>query len=68
MAIWSNFIFKFLDLYIFGNQTLQRFFINQGVGTTAKTPVFDYIEGEEEIVGSVPWVYAIPSPKTQTVL
>jgi 2-polyprenyl-6-methoxyphenol hydroxylase-like FAD-dependent oxidoreductase len=68
MATWSNVIFKFLDVYVFANQTVQKFFINLGVGATAKTPVFDYIEGEEEIVGSVPWVHAIPSSRTQRVL
>lgn len=65
MATWSNFFTKFLDLYVFGSKRIQKFFINQGVGTTAKAPIFDYIEGDEEIVGSVPWVHAIPA-RTQT--
>jgi 2-polyprenyl-6-methoxyphenol hydroxylase-like FAD-dependent oxidoreductase len=65
-ATWANFIFKFLDLRVFSIQMVQKFFINLGVAATAQTPVFDYIEGEEQIVGSVPWVYPIPS-RTQTV-
>lgn len=66
VATWSNALLKFLDLRVFSSKTVQKFFINRGVSTTAQTPVFDYIEGEEEIVGSVPWVHAIPS-RTQTV-
>lgn len=61
VATWSNFLFKFLDLQIFSIQAVQRFFINQGVASTAQTPVFDYIEGEEEIKGNIPWAHAIPS-------
>ncbi|KAJ4363941.1 hypothetical protein N0V83_009394 [Neocucurbitaria cava] len=65
-ATWPNAIYKFLDLRVFSSKMIQKFFINQGVATTAQTPVFDYIEGEEEIVGKVPWVHAIPS-RTQIV-
>ena len=67
MATWSNFIMKFLDVRVFSNKTIQKFFISQGVGVTANSPVFDYIEGEEEIVGSVPWKHAIPAPRPQAV-
>ena len=67
MATWPNAILKFLDVRVFSSKTVQKFLVNQGVGTIAKTPIFDYIEGEEQIVGSVPWVHAIPSSRTQTV-
>lgn len=63
MATWSNVVFKFLDLYVFSIRMLQKFFIGLGTDVTAKTPVFDYIEGKEEIVGKVPWAYAIPSSR-----
>lgn len=67
MATWSNFVMKFLDLRVFSIQMVQKFFINLGVSATAQTPVFEYIEGKEEIIGSVPWAHAIPSSRTQTV-
>lgn len=63
MATWSNFLMRFLDVHVFANKTIQRFFINLGVSKTAEAPCFDYIEGKEEIVGSVPWVYSIPPVK-----
>ena len=67
MATWSSAINRFLDVHVFSSRRIQKFFINLGVGDTAKTPVFEYIEGEEEIVGKVPWVHAIPSSRTQAV-
>ncbi|GAM82794.1 hypothetical protein ANO11243_007800 [Dothideomycetidae sp. 11243] len=66
MATWNSFLLKFLDVHVFAYKFVQRFLVDQGVGTTAKTPVFDYIEGKEEIVGSVPWVHAIPPPSSSS--
>jgi 2-polyprenyl-6-methoxyphenol hydroxylase-like FAD-dependent oxidoreductase len=60
VATWSNTWMKLFDLWIFSIKPIQRFFINLGVKDTARTPVFEWIEGEELIVGNEPWVHAIP--------
>ena len=61
VATWSSTWMRIFDLWIFSIKPIQRFFINLGVKDTAKTPCFEHIEGEELIVGNVPWVNKIPN-------
>lgn len=61
MATWSSFLFKFLDLYVFSSTWVQQFFVNRNADAIARSPVFSYIEGQEELVGRIPWTHPIPS-------
>ncbi|TLD09974.1 hypothetical protein PgNI_05415 [Pyricularia grisea] len=67
MASWSSGFLKFLDLYVFSSQMVQKLFVNMNKSAVARMPIFDFVEGEEKLVGAVPWVNAIPSPKAQAV-
>ncbi|KAK1590929.1 uncharacterized protein LY79DRAFT_553625 [Colletotrichum navitas] len=64
-ATWDTFLLKVLDLYIFSLQLVQKLFVNRIASIAANTPVFNYIEGKEEIKGAVPWACAIPSFQSQ---
>lgn len=60
MATWMNGTLKFVDRYIFSIGIFQRVMAARGAQKVAATPAFDYIQGEESVVGSVPWVKPIP--------
>ncbi|KAK2024282.1 FAD/NAD(P)-binding domain-containing protein [Colletotrichum zoysiae] len=64
-ATWDTFLLKILDLYILSSQLVQRFFVSRIASIAASAPVFNYIEGKEEIKGAVPWACAIPSGQPQ---
>ncbi|CAG9946239.1 unnamed protein product [Clonostachys rosea f. rosea IK726] len=55
MATWQNWILKFIDRYIFSMHVVQMFLSSQQASRTAQAPVFDFLDGEEELVGTVPW-------------
>lgn len=67
MATWSSFLFKFLDLYVFSSTWVQQFFVNRNADAIARSPVFSYIAGQEELQGRVPWKHPIPSSQKQSI-
>lgn len=67
MATWSTFLFKFLDLYVFSSTWVQQYFVNRNADAIARSPVFSYIAGQEELVGRVPWAHPIPSSQKLSI-
>lgn len=63
MSTWSGGVAKLMDKWLFPRYFAQRFFWNLGAKQVAKTPVLRFVQGKEEIVGAVPWVY----PLSETV-
>ncbi|PVH90237.1 FAD/NAD(P)-binding domain-containing protein [Periconia macrospinosa] len=59
-STWSSLFLKFFDLWILSMKPIQRFFVHLGAKDMARTPCFEFIEGEELIVGKVPWTSKIP--------
>lgn len=64
-ATWSDATHKFVDRHILSKQSLQRFFTNRGAAELARTPVFEYVNGVEDIVGKFPWAYPIQGTRGQ---
>ncbi|KAH8175325.1 FAD binding domain-containing protein [Sarocladium implicatum] len=64
-ATWSDATHKFVDRHILSKQSLQRFFTNRGAAELARTPVFEYVNGVEDIVGKFPWAYPIQGTREQ---
>ncbi|KAH8596207.1 hypothetical protein B0O99DRAFT_510722 [Bisporella sp. PMI_857] len=58
-ATWSDITHKFVDRHVLSKQSLQKFFSNRNAPTLARTPVFEYVEGEEQMVGKFPWAHPI---------
>ncbi|KAJ3455651.1 hypothetical protein MRS44_017133 [Fusarium solani] len=58
-ATWSDATHKFVDRHILSKQSLQKFFSNRNAPALARTPVFEYVEGEEHMVGKFPWAHPI---------
>ncbi|CAH0044925.1 unnamed protein product [Clonostachys solani] len=64
LATWPNWILKFIDRYIFSMHVVQKFLSNQQASRTARAPAFDFLDSEEELVGTVPWIMP---PKRKSV-
>ncbi|KAL3952896.1 hypothetical protein ACCO45_012839 [Purpureocillium lilacinum] len=60
-ATWADTTHKFVDRHILSKQSLQKFFANRNAPALARTPVFEYVEGEEQMVGKFPGL--IPSSR-----
>ncbi|OAQ75546.1 FAD binding domain-containing protein [Purpureocillium lilacinum] len=58
-ATWADTTHKFVDRHILSKQSLQKFFANRNAPALARTPVFEYVEGEEQMVGKFPWAHPI---------
>jgi 2-polyprenyl-6-methoxyphenol hydroxylase-like FAD-dependent oxidoreductase len=58
-ATWSDVTHKFVDRHILSKPSLQKFFSNRGAPELARTPVFEFVEGEEHLVGKFPWAHSI---------
>ena len=58
-ATWSDGTHKFVDQHVLSKQALQKFLANRGAPETSKTPVFEYVEGEDTMVGKFPWAQPI---------
>ena len=58
-ATWSDITHKFVDRHILSKPSLQKFFSSRGAPGLARTPVFEYVEGEEHLVGKFPWAFPI---------
>lgn len=58
-ATWSDATHKFVDRHVLSKQSLQKFFSNRNAPALARTPVFEYVEGEEQMVGKFPWAHPI---------
>lgn len=65
-ATWVDMPHKFIDKYVLSIQALQKRLATGGAAETAKTPILDFVEGEERLNGSVPWATPM-KPKTITV-
>ncbi|VUC31811.1 unnamed protein product [Clonostachys rosea] len=66
LATWGNWILKFIDQYIFSIHIIQRFLSSQQASRTARTPAFDYLDSEEELVGTVPWTMPLKMKSGRT--
>lgn len=62
-ASWATPWAKFMDLYVLSVDLVLRYFLRWAAAKTALTPVFDFIEGEDTVVGKYPWVHKIPMPQ-----
>ncbi|KAK8095207.1 uncharacterized protein PG998_014431 [Apiospora kogelbergensis] len=67
-ASWAIPWAKFTDIWIFSSNIVMSLFLRWAAGKTASTPVFDFIEGEEKVVGKYPWVHAIPFPQAKKMV
>lgn len=56
-ATWENSIFKFVDLHVLSKHILQKFMINQGATAIAQSPILDFVAGEEQLIGKIPWAH-----------
>lgn len=63
-ATWSDATHKFVDRHILSKQSLQKFFSNRNAPALARTPVFEYVQGEEQMVGKFPWAHPIKQAST----
>ncbi|KAK4446029.1 hypothetical protein QBC34DRAFT_357327 [Podospora aff. communis PSN243] len=60
-ATWADVTHRFVDRHVLSRDGLVRFFANRSAPVMAKTPVFAYVEGEEQLVGKFPWAQPIKS-------
>lgn len=60
MATWSSQVVKFIDTWVVPLRAFQKRAFRQGAELSALTPAFDFVPGEERIIGEVPWVKSIP--------
>ena len=67
-ASWATPWAKFMDLYVLSIDAVLRVFLWWAAGKTSRTPVFDFIEGEEKVVGKYPWLHKIPISQAQKLL
>lgn len=58
-STWSSMGLKLFDKYILPNNTLQKILADMGASRFADSPVFDYINGAEPMIGKVPWTQPI---------
>jgi 2-polyprenyl-6-methoxyphenol hydroxylase-like FAD-dependent oxidoreductase len=58
-ATWADITHKFVDRHILSRTSLQKFFSTRNAPVLARTPVFEYVEGEEQLVGKFPWAQPI---------
>ncbi|KAK3373674.1 hypothetical protein B0T24DRAFT_703511 [Lasiosphaeria ovina] len=58
-ATWSDMTHRFVDRHILSKPSLQKFFATWNARALARTPVFEYVEGEEHMVGKFPWAQPI---------
>jgi len=54
-ATWADATHRFVDRHILSRNSLVKFFANRTAPVMAKSPVFKYVEGEEQMVGKFPW-------------
>ncbi|KAK6840981.1 hypothetical protein PG987_001841 [Apiospora arundinis] len=59
-ASWATPWAKFMDLYVLSVDLVPRLFLRWAAGKTALSPVFDFIESEDAVVGKYPWVHKCP--------
>ncbi|KAK8012134.1 hypothetical protein PG989_000394 [Apiospora arundinis] len=62
-ASWATPWDKLLDLYVLSWNTVVKLFLGWAAKKTVLTPVFDFIAGEDKVVGNYPWVHAMPKKK-----
>jgi len=60
-ATWYNTVNRFTDRHVISSATVQKVFMHLGAFGIAKTPVLDYVEGEEHMNGKFPWIQQIKS-------
>jgi len=60
-ATWSDATHRFVDKHILSKNSLVKFFANRTAPVMAKSPVFAYVEGEEQMVGKFPWAQPMKS-------
>jgi 2-polyprenyl-6-methoxyphenol hydroxylase-like FAD-dependent oxidoreductase len=62
-ATWMTGVHKFADKYVMSLAWLQKYFMTSASVKIARTPVLDFVEGDEKMVGNVPWVQSF-TPKS----
>lgn len=67
-ASWKTPWAKFMDLYVLSYDVVLRLFLWWAAKKTMLTPVFDFIEGEDKVVGKYPWMHKIPKPQAQKLV
>ena len=61
-ATWADLTHRFVDRHVLSRQGLVKFFADKSAAGVAKTPVFEYVEGEETMVGKFPWAHPMKGP------
>lgn len=64
-SAWQSTVLKYVDRFLIGNHWAQQYFINASAPRTAKTPVFDFVEGGEDLRGIFPWEQPLKPVSTQ---
>lgn len=64
LATWKSWTHQFLDRRVFPFQAVQRLASNMGAANVAKSPVFDFIPGEEKFSGNMPWTKPMQAIKS----
>ncbi|KAH8660197.1 hypothetical protein BX600DRAFT_415139 [Xylariales sp. PMI_506] len=54
-ATWSTIVHKFVDQNVMSIAWLQRYMMTKAAPQIARTPVLNFVESEEQMVGKVPW-------------
>lgn len=60
-ATWGSWVLKFVDLYLLPREMMQSRITKGNAALTSRTPVFNYLPGEEPLMGKVPWLNPVPS-------
>ena len=61
MATWASPVFKFMDTWVLPWKMFQGRMLRKGAEKIALTPAFEFIAGEETMIGEIPWARPIPT-------
>lgn len=61
MATWASPVFKFVDTWVVPWKMFQGRMLRKGAERIALTPAFEFIAGEETMIGEIPWARPIPT-------
>ena len=64
-ATWQTGIHRLIDRQILSRRAVQQFLTKQGAPAIARTPAFDFVAAEEQLVGRVPWATPLPQAQIQ---
>ncbi|KAI0133452.1 hypothetical protein BJ170DRAFT_163343 [Xylariales sp. AK1849] len=60
-ATWQNRTRRFVDRYVIPSHILQKYMIDRGASSIAQSPVLDFVEGDEQLKGKIPWAQPMKS-------